>query len=219
MTQIFRPDSLKFHSGGREDIDVRMLGNGRPFVLELVDPRRNASVQTPETLKEVEEDIHKSSLIRVSGLGYTDQSCFMDLKNSEVNKIKAYCCVVKCAFKADEELVSNCNGLVNLKVSQKTPLRVLHRRTLMVRDKTIHKLKIKKINDNWLLVYVLSSAGTYIKEFIHGDLERTEPNLCQLLKNECDIFQLDVVKLYPEFNADSLKEFETIDEYCNSVLA
>ena len=26
----------KFHSAGREDIDVRMLGAGRPFVLELV---------------------------------------------------------------------------------------------------------------------------------------------------------------------------------------
>jgi len=26
----------KFHSAGREDIDVRMLGSGRPFVLELV---------------------------------------------------------------------------------------------------------------------------------------------------------------------------------------
>lgn len=36
----FRPSTIKFHSGGREDIDVRMLGNGRPFVLELVDPHR-----------------------------------------------------------------------------------------------------------------------------------------------------------------------------------
>lgn len=48
----------------------------------------------------------------------------------------------------------------------------------MVRDKIIHSLLIKKINDNWLMVYVLSSAGTYIKEFIHSDLDRTVPNLC-----------------------------------------
>ena len=26
----------KFHSAGREDIDVRMLGDGRPFALELI---------------------------------------------------------------------------------------------------------------------------------------------------------------------------------------
>ena len=29
----------KFISAGREDIDVRMLGEGRPFVLELLNPR------------------------------------------------------------------------------------------------------------------------------------------------------------------------------------
>ena len=32
-----------FHSAGREDADVRMLGNGRPVVLELVDCRRRPS--------------------------------------------------------------------------------------------------------------------------------------------------------------------------------
>lgn len=39
-----------------------------------------------------------------------------------------------------------------------------------------------------LVVYVLSSAGTYIKEFIHGDLERTVPNLGGILGTEADIF-------------------------------
>lgn len=32
---------IKFHAGGREDIDVRMLKGGRPFVIELVNPRKN----------------------------------------------------------------------------------------------------------------------------------------------------------------------------------
>ena len=35
-------------------------------------------------------------------------------------------------------------------------------------------------------------AGTYIKEFVHGDFGRTEPSLCSLLDCECDILQLDV---------------------------
>ena len=29
----------KFHGSGREDIDARMLGNGRPFVLEISEPK------------------------------------------------------------------------------------------------------------------------------------------------------------------------------------
>jgi len=35
--EIIAKDYL-FHSGGREDIDVRMLGIGRPFILECVGP-------------------------------------------------------------------------------------------------------------------------------------------------------------------------------------
>lgn len=65
-------------------------------------------------------------------------------------------------------------------------MRVLHRRTLMVRDKIVHKVNIVPVNSNYALVFVLASAGTYIKEFIHGDLERTMPNLgCYMGK--CDI--------------------------------
>lgn len=30
---------MKFHAGGREDVDVRMLKGGRPFVIEFVNPR------------------------------------------------------------------------------------------------------------------------------------------------------------------------------------
>ena len=33
-------DDLKFASSGREDVDVRMLGRGRPFMFEVCNPRR-----------------------------------------------------------------------------------------------------------------------------------------------------------------------------------
>uniref|UniRef100_M4BTH9 tRNA pseudouridine(55) synthase n=1 Tax=Hyaloperonospora arabidopsidis (strain Emoy2) TaxID=559515 RepID=M4BTH9_HYAAE len=34
---FFRGSGYKFHTAGREDVDVRMLGNGRPFILEILD--------------------------------------------------------------------------------------------------------------------------------------------------------------------------------------
>ena len=43
---------------------------------------------------------------------------------------------------------------------------------------------------------MLASAGTYIKEFVHGDLGRTIPNVGQLLETEADILQLDVTNVY-----------------------
>jgi tRNA pseudouridine synthase 10 len=35
----YKGDSYKFHAAGREDIDVRMLGPGRPFIVEISNAR------------------------------------------------------------------------------------------------------------------------------------------------------------------------------------
>jgi tRNA pseudouridine synthase 10 len=37
--------------------------------------------------------------------------------------------------------------------------------------------------------------GTYIKEFIHGDLQRTLPNFGSMIGKSVDILQLDVGSL------------------------
>jgi len=37
--------------------------------------------------------------------------------------------------------------------------------------------------------------GTYIKEFVHGDMGRTEPSLGDLLDCRADIVQLDVTEI------------------------
>lgn len=43
---LLQASSSKFHSAGREDIDVRMLGEGRPFVLQLIGRLALQRVQT-----------------------------------------------------------------------------------------------------------------------------------------------------------------------------
>jgi tRNA U54 and U55 pseudouridine synthase Pus10 len=39
LLPAYRARSGEFHGAGREDLDVRMLGHGRPFVFEVVGPR------------------------------------------------------------------------------------------------------------------------------------------------------------------------------------
>lgn len=45
---------------------------------------------------------------------------------------------------------------------------------------------------------MLASAGTYIKEFVHGDLGRTVPNVGQILGTDSDILQLDVTNVFED---------------------
>jgi tRNA U54 and U55 pseudouridine synthase Pus10 len=40
VAPVFDPQEAKFHTSGREDVDVRMLGTGRLFLVELIGPKR-----------------------------------------------------------------------------------------------------------------------------------------------------------------------------------
>ena len=98
------------------------------------------------------------------------------------------------------------NNTCDLKITQKTPIRVLHRRTLSDRIRTIHQLwpeavllaeldeKYHPYIDHIFKLNLVTEAGTYIKEFVHSDFGRTTPSLCSLLGNcSADIITLDVM--------------------------
>lgn len=59
------------------------------------------------------------------------------------------------------------------------------------------------------LLLPLSAAcfeGTYIKEFVHGDLGRTVPSIGSLLNCRADILQLDVTDVEDKWSAEEEKE-------------
>lgn len=222
--EFFRPNNYKFHSGGREDIDVRMLGSGRPFVVELISPKKRFDI-TQEHLLEIQKKVNdpkiyskieeKDIKVQIRDLKMTDVDCFKYLTRSAKDKVKAYIAAVRFSRKVSSEEIEAVNSMENILLKQKTPVRVLHRRTLLTRDKIIHDIHLHPLNDNWCLAFVLSSAGTYIKEFVHGDLGRTVPNLGSMLDADCDIFQLDVLDLYDSYNEESKKSFKEMSlAYC-----
>ena len=57
----------------------------------------------------------------------------------------------------------------------------------MTRDKMIYKMKAEYINCHYFVLHVIASAGTYIKEFVHGDLGRTYPSIGSLIDSDADI--------------------------------
>jgi len=94
---------------------------------------------------------------------------------------------------ADADLISSQKDLV---VQQATPVRVLHRRTSSIRPKTIYSMSAQLVNRRFLTLDLTTQAGTYIKEFVHGDFGRTQPNVGTLLGCKTDILQLDVVEVH-----------------------
>jgi tRNA pseudouridine synthase 10 len=116
-----------------------MLGRGRPFIMEFINPKKTKSCKNeiPNLHKMI-----KSEEVVCHDFKIVDKRFFDDLKEIENSKAKAYCCVVWVKRRITEkELNAKLIDLVNIQVKQTTPIRVLHRRSLMVRDKLIYKVK------------------------------------------------------------------------------
>lgn len=63
-----------------------------------------------------------------------------------------------------------------------------------MRPRTVHEMKVTLLDDHpgHFILRLKTQAGTYVKEFVHGDFNRTVPNLCILLGRPVDIVALDV---------------------------
>ncbi|XP_062465784.1 tRNA pseudouridine synthase Pus10 isoform X2 [Pezoporus occidentalis] len=187
----FKADSFNFSSSGREDVDVRTLGNGRPFAIELVNPHRIHF--TAEEMKRLQQTINTSSdKIQVRDLQLVTREAIGRMKEGEEEKTKTYSALIWTDKAIQKEDIAFLDDIKELKLDQKTPLRVLHRRPLAVRCRIIHTMRSEYIDEHHFRLHLKTQAGTYIKEFVHGDFGRTKPNIGSLLNRTADILELDV---------------------------
>mmetsp|Transcript_9875 Transcript_9875/g.19390 ORF Transcript_9875/g.19390 Transcript_9875/m.19390 type:complete len:482 (+) Transcript_9875:75-1520(+) len=185
----------KFHSAGREDIDVRMLGDGRPFVVQLNNAKRLPTKEELEVIQKDKINSDPEGQVEVLDLELTDANCMERLRQGALSKKKQYTCVIWTSKSLQPKDLMVLNSVKDMTVVQRTPIRVLHRRSALDRDKMVHSCECEYINSHFFILRLVASAGTYIKEFVHGDFGRTMPNVGSLLGCEADILQLDVEKL------------------------
>ena len=187
----------KFHGAGREDIDVKMLGTGRPFILELRNPKvRNLN------LGDIEKIINKSlkKKVKVSNLKYSNKREVIKLKAESKNTKKTYKAVVQVQNRItkeffEEKLRKLKTIFENQKIHQRTPIRVSHRRVDKVRKKIIYKITGKYIKSNLIEFTIETQGGTYIKELINGDQGRTSPSFSEVFELSLVCKELDVFNI------------------------
>ena len=179
-----------FHGAGREDIDVLMLGNGRPFVIEIKNPKiRNID------LTKIEKEVNtQSKWVRVKDLQFVNKEKIREIKNANHSKI--YEAKIQLEKKVKKDiLIEISKKLTNITIQQQTPTRVLRRRYDLTRTKKIFYFKLIKFHSLNPIFEIKSQSGTYIKELISGDDGRTKPSLSQLLQQKCFVKELKVVKI------------------------
>ena len=116
-----------------------------------------------------------------------------EIKQSSPDTYKVYNAIVKCDEAFDEDKLEELTKLNE--INQQTPLRVLRRRTDMVRVKHVLSLSYEIIDDRTFSMRIKTEGGLYIKELISGDEGRSNPNVSEILGVNAICEQLDVIEV------------------------
>tara|TARA_B100001142_G_scaffold32091_1_gene28414 strand:- start:2595 stop:4349 length:1755 start_codon:yes stop_codon:yes gene_type:complete len=103
----------------------------------------------------------------------------------------------------DDVILDTIAKLSGVKLAQRTPERVAHRRADLIRRRTVFetsKPSIETMEDGTREVEftLRCESGTYVKETVHGDGGRTQPSLSSLIKAKCDVLWLDVGDIHAD---------------------
>ncbi len=177
------------HGMGREDVDARMLGHGRPFILEVKEPRRRTV-----DLEALAAAVNGSGLAEVEGLRMAEGAEVVPLKEDRARK--AYRTLVRFASPVEDgKLKSAVASLVGRPIAQRTPVRVSHRRADRTRERVVTGIEVVSSDGATAELRVTAEAGTYVKELVHGDGGRTTPSLAEALGVAVEVVELDVLEV------------------------
>nr|ADN34134.1 hypothetical protein [Cucumis melo subsp. melo] len=179
-----RGDSYKFHAAGRPFLVE--IQNARLLPSEMIINEIQSKINSPET-----------KLVGVRNLKVVGSEGWALVQEGEAEKQKQYAALVWTSRPLEDDDFLSISSLKDLKILQRTPIRVLHRRSPLEREKIIHWMKIEKVakSSQYYLLHLCTQAGTYIKEFVHGDLGRTHPSIGSILSCRAEILQLDVTDI------------------------
>lgn len=192
VLSAYRARDGKFHGAGREDVDVRMLGRGRPFVFEVVGARAT-DVDLADVLRRINEQ--EVGRLEVAPFEIVGRERVGELKAAQC--AKEYRVLVAAELPLDPALAAALIGR-RIEVAQRTPLRVLRTRVDVTRERWVSVLAVRPAEEGRLEIDVRTAHGTYVKEWVSGEDGRSAPALADLLGVRCRCEVLDVLEILDE---------------------
>ncbi|MGD9840457.1 MAG: tRNA pseudouridine(54/55) synthase Pus10 [Candidatus Bipolaricaulis sp.] len=182
------------HGAGREDIDARMLGRGRPFVIEVKEP----TIRTLD-LEAIAREVNAAAAGKVEVLDLRPGTADLVAQVKEERADKRYRARIELARPVDEEAFTRAVVALVGEIEQRTPERVRHRRADLVRRRRVLAATGRLLSPTEAEVEILCQGGLYVKELISGDGGATQPNLASLLSIPARVAELDVVEVQDGF--------------------
>jgi tRNA pseudouridine synthase 10 len=203
VLEASRAEDTVFHGAGREDIDARMLGSGRPFVVEAVRPKVRLL-----DLAKLEEEINRRAegKVEVLDLAVSSSEEVEQLKEAPLEK--TYSALISFAEDVPEEKLKSGLNSIKGSIDQRTPARVSHRRADKHRERKVLSADLVESSGRSARIIIRGDSGLYIKELISGDGGRTEPSLARILGIDAVVVELDVLDVGGKLHGASSRNAE-----------
>tara|TARA_B100002051_G_scaffold273944_1_gene313862 strand:- start:100 stop:1512 length:1413 start_codon:yes stop_codon:yes gene_type:complete len=195
IRQSLEADDTSFHGMGREDIDVRCLGRGRPFVIEVKRPKKRTL-----DIEALLASIAKGSegLVEVDELRPSTRPEVARIKETKAEKSYRIRFEIEGDPMNQEDVEQRILTLSGAMLEQRTPKRVAHRRSDLVRKRELVSIENIVVEDKEIQFDVRCQTGTYVKEMVHSDDGRTTPSVAEVLDRACEVLWLDVLEIHAE---------------------
>ncbi len=164
----FKSKQVKVNWIGGEDKSSLILGNGRPFFVKIFDPH-----------------IRKVRFEKQNSLNGMQLHGLRQILNQPKDSIPFRSRVV---ILVESKIPLKNNLLKKLHLIKKNPL-VINNSNEKIVKKSVYDLKYKKIKPNSLQIIMSIDGGISIKSFVEDS--SIQPNLTELLDNECKCIQFD----------------------------
>lgn len=191
---VLKANDYAIHIAGREDVDVRTLGSGRPIVVEFKTLNRSIPIE------EIEKVLNSyTPWIRFELKMKVNREFISRMKSSAKFSRRIYRAVVYTHVP-----ISTTNDIYFLEsyfkdrvIEQRTPMRVLKRKKQdIIRRKKVYRVKIIPLALQLFEALIECDGGLYVKELISGDNGRTIPSFSEVLGCRTECLILDVLYVH-----------------------
>ena len=191
LLRLLGGERVVVHAAGREDVDARMLGSGRPVIVEVKYPRRRRV-----SLEDLERAANEGGrgVVRFKLLGPARRGEVRLYKEEAARVRKVYRALVAVDRRVEPADANALEGFFRGRVVvQRTPLRVAHRRPDIVRRRTVYSVACRVLAARLMECLIEAEGGLYVKELVSGDEGRTTPSFAEVLGSRATCLELDVV--------------------------
>uniref|UniRef100_A0A7C2ZM62 tRNA pseudouridine synthase Pus10 n=1 Tax=Ignisphaera aggregans TaxID=334771 RepID=A0A7C2ZM62_9CREN len=185
-------NGYQLHIAGREDVDVRVLGSGRPIAIEFKTLGRSIDLDHVESILNSYTPLLQFRMVMRVNRGFVAR-----IKEGARFSRKIYRAIVYVSSPIPRERLETLEQEFKDRViEQRTPLRVLKRKKDSIRKRKVYRVKVVQLSPQLFEALINCDGGLYVKELISGDNGRTRPSFSDVLGCEARCLMLDVLYVH-----------------------